>query len=128
MLAAQFKDQGKMEAPAAAPVEWCRTCKRWPSHGSDRVIAERRHRCESGSRAKPQKSPGVHKILVRKILVPPPPPTPKKGTKIRKKCTNQRKILKIDTFSGGGGSERNFIDKTIYGHLGVSEQMVLLIE
>ena len=41
---------------------------------------------------------GVHKILVRKIWFYPPP----KRAKMRKNCTNQWKILKIDTFSAGG--------------------------
>ena len=56
-----------------------------------------------------QKSLGVHKILVRKIWFPPPPP-PEKGPKWGK-----------TDFRGGGGANRNFMDKTIYGHLGVSD-------
>ena len=31
------------------------------------------------------------------------PPPPKKKAKMRKNCTNQQKILKLDTFSGGRG-------------------------
>ena len=43
---------------------------------------------------------GVRKILVRKIWFNPPPP--RKVPKTRKNCTNQQRILKIDTFPGGG--------------------------
>ena len=51
------------------------------------------------------------KFLSAKFGFTPPPPPPK-GPKMRKNCTNKYKILKIDTFSGGGG-ERDFTDKTI---------------
>ena len=60
------------------------------------------------ARGEIQKSLGVHKILVRKIWFYPPP---RKGPKMRKNCTNQQKILKLDTFGRGG--ERKFMDKTI---------------
>ena len=49
------------------------------------------------------------KFLSAKFGVTPPPP--RKGPKMRKNCTNQYKILKIDTFSGGG--KRDCMDKTI---------------
>ena len=43
------------------------------------------------------------KFLSAKFSFTPPPP--RKGPKMTKNCTNQEKILKIDTFSGGGGRE-----------------------
>ena len=79
-----------------------------------------------------QKSLGVHKILVRKIWFLPPPP--------KKKET----ILKIYAFSGGkGGGGSNLMDKTMlwtsgrfspletprfYGHLGLSEKTTVPAE
>ena len=51
------------------------------------------------------------KFLSAKFGFTTPPPQ-KKGPKMKKNCTNQKKILKIDTFLGGGG-EHNFMDKTI---------------
>ena len=40
---------------------------------------------------------------------------------MRKNFTNQYKILKIDTFSGGGGGTQFYVwTKRFYGHLGVS--------
>ena len=39
---------------------------------------------------------------------------------MRKNCTNQYDILKIDTFSGGGGNAILWTNR-LYGHLGVSE-------
>ena len=52
-----------------------------------------------------QKSLGVHKNLICKIWLYPPPP---KGPTMRNNCTNQYKILKIDTSSGGGEGETRF--------------------
>ena len=57
------------------------------------------------------------KVLSAKFGFPPPP----KGPKMRKNCTNQYKILKIDTFSGGGGGNAILWTKRFYGHVGVSE-------
>ena len=58
-----------------------------------------------------QKSLGVHKILVRKIWFYPPPP---------KRAQNEEKLYKLvenpqnwHFFRGGGGGERNFMDKTV---------------
>ena len=41
------------------------------------------------------------KFLSAKFGFTPPP----KGPKMRKNCTNQKKILEIDTFSGGGETQ-----------------------
>ena len=59
------------------------------------------------------------KFLSAKFVFTPPPP--RKGPKMRKNCTNRYKILKIDTFSGGGGWTAILWAKRFYGHLGVSE-------
>ena len=40
---------------------------------------------------------------------------------MRKNCTNQRKTLKVDTFSAGGGGTTVLWTKRFYGHLGVSD-------
>ena len=48
------------------------------------------------------------KFLSAKFGLPPPP---RKGPEMRKNSTNQYKILKIDTFSGG---KRDFVDKIIF--------------
>ena len=101
-------------------------CWQWKSQSRRPESACRRpssHACSlhhSGARGptqpqfskKTQKSLGVHKTLVRKIWSHPPPP--RKGPKMRKNCTNQKKILQIDTLSGGGGTrfygQNDFID------------------
>ena len=49
-----------------------------------------------------QKSLGVHKNSCPQNLVTPPP---QKEPKMRKTVQISRKILKIDTFSGGGGAQ-----------------------
>ena len=50
-----------------------------------------------------QKSLGVHKNSLSAKFGSPPPPG--KRPRMRRNCTNQYEILKIDTFSGGGGGE-----------------------
>ena len=73
------------------------------------------------------RTPKIRKVWVSikffsaKFGFTPPPPKKKKGPKMRKHCTSQQKIPKIDTFSGGGGG-RKFMEKRFGGHLGVSEK------
>ena len=53
-------------------------------------------------------------------ILPPPPP---KRAQHEENFTNQYEILKIDTFSAGGGGNTIKIlwTKRFYGHLGVSD-------
>ena len=68
--------------------------------------------------------------LFAKIWFTPPPPTPKKGPETRKKCTNLHKILKIDTFGGGGETrlcgQTDFMDKGISDPLKVCFPWILM--
>ena len=95
---------------------WARV---WDSRGITRFMYVTLLGLDPILQAFSQRSLGVHKILVRKNRVSSPPP--EKGPKFGKNCTNQYKILKIDTFSGGGGGNAILWTKRFYGHLGVSD-------
>ena len=82
----------------------------WGGWGRDRQ-RNRQVNAQASSKLPFSKLPFIRKVWASLKFVSAKfgfTPTPRKGPKLRKNCTNQYKILKIDTFSGGGG--RNFME------------------